>query len=69
MGANEIFRPEVMKTIEETLTVLNSELRELSLRIHGKQSVGDHVSITLGLNQWQCCVEHPELGFQEKSVL
>jgi len=36
MGANDIFRPEVMKTIEETLTALSSELRELSLKIHGK---------------------------------
>jgi len=35
MGGNEIFRPDVMKTIEETLTTLSSELRELSLKIHG----------------------------------
>lgn len=36
MGANPIFRPDVMKTIEDTLNDLNSELRELSLKIHGK---------------------------------
>ena len=30
-----IFRPEVMKTIEETMDVLNEELRELSLKLHG----------------------------------
>ncbi|KAF9651736.1 hypothetical protein BDM02DRAFT_3154125 [Thelephora ganbajun] len=36
MGANEIFRPDVMKTIEETLTALDSELRELSLKIHSE---------------------------------
>ena len=38
MGANDIFRPEVMKTVEETLTALSSELRELSLKIHGEHS-------------------------------
>ena len=39
MGANQIFRPDVMKTIEETLNDLNSDLRELSLKIHGKYSL------------------------------
>lgn len=38
MGASDVFRPEVMKTIEETLTALSSELRELSLKIHGEPS-------------------------------
>jgi len=63
---NEVFRPDVMKTIEETLTTLSSELRELSLKIHGEQSLDDHVPT---LNPLRCCVDHPELGFQEKSVV
>lgn len=50
MGANEIFRPDVMKTIEETLAALSSELRELSLKIHGEQSPNGRVPITVGLN-------------------
>ena len=37
MGANDIFRPGVMRTIEETLAALSNELRELSLKIHGEQ--------------------------------
>ena len=39
-----------MKTIEETLTALSDELRELSLKIHGEQSLDNRVPITLGLN-------------------
>ena len=30
-----IYRPDVMKTIEEQILLLDSELRELSLKIHG----------------------------------
>lgn len=65
-GTNEVFRPDVMKTIEETLTVLSSELRELSLKIHGELSLGSHVP---ALNSSRCYVDHPELGFQEKSAV
>lgn len=39
MGTNDVFRPDVMKTIEETLAALSAELRELSLKIHGEQSL------------------------------
>jgi hypothetical protein len=45
MGANEIFRPDVMRTIEETLTALSSELRELSLKIHGEYPLNGNVSV------------------------
>ena len=65
-GMNEVFRPDVMKTIEETLIVSSSELRELSLRIHGELS---HDGYVPALNPSWCCVGHPELGFQEKSVV
>jgi hypothetical protein len=34
-GKDDIYRPEVMKTIEDTLDELDSELRDLSLKIHG----------------------------------
>ena len=40
-GTNEIFRPDVMKTIEKTLNDLSSELRDLSLMIHGKYPHND----------------------------
>lgn len=33
-----VYRPEVMKTIEETLDALDASLRELSLDIHGVYS-------------------------------
>ena len=56
----------MMKTIEETLTAVSSELRELSLKIHGEQSLDGQVP---ALNLSRCWVDHPELGFQEKSVV
>jgi hypothetical protein len=33
--SRDIFRPEVLKFIEETVDSYNDELRELSLKIHG----------------------------------
>ena len=34
----ELYKPEVMKTIEGKLDSLDAELRELSLKIHGNDS-------------------------------
>ena len=34
-GTDDVYRPEVMKTIENTLDELDPVLRELSLKIHG----------------------------------
>jgi len=66
MGTNDIFRPGVMKTIEETLTALSTELRELSLKIHGEHSLAILFPLPSGLRRR---TDHPELGFQEKSVV
>lgn len=37
VGTDDVYRPEVMKTIEEALDGLDSVLRELSLKIHSEQ--------------------------------
>ena len=50
MGPNEVFRPDVMKTIEVTLTELSGELRELSLKIHSEWPLDDRVTVSFGLN-------------------
>ena len=36
-GLNEIYRPEIMETIEENIDELNSALRKLSLDIHSEK--------------------------------
>lgn len=40
-GASELYRPDILDTIEAKIKELDSELRELSLDIHGK-----HIAIS-----------------------
>lgn len=61
----DMFRPEVMQTIEDKLDELDSELRELSLKIHGKlksKYVDSHDAPSLTRDP----ADHPELMFQER---
>lgn len=43
----EIFRPEVLETIEEEMNKLSLDLRNLSLKIHGEVLVHALLSLTL----------------------
>jgi len=59
------FRPEVAETIEARIDELNSELRTLSLDIHGlfvDSLWGYYIFAKLKF----CAIDHPELGYEER---
>ena len=58
---DDIYRPEVMKTIEEEIDRLDPGLREVSLKIHG-QLIHDVYS---GFISHIRMIGHGELGFKE----
>lgn len=41
-GATELYRPDILETIEAKIKDLDGELRELSLDIHGKVPIIEH---------------------------
>ena len=65
-----IYRPDVMKTIEEQILLLDSELRELSLKIHGMlPSFRNNISLRKHKSFLTIWADRPELAFQEEFVL
>jgi hypothetical protein len=61
-GSNDIYRPDILETIEAKIKELDGELRELSLDIHGMSfqfNCFGHRSTPIG------SPAHPELAFEE----
>jgi len=59
-GSTEIYRPDILETIEEKIKELDLELRELSLDIHGK------LPRSSNLKELEFAPPaHPELGYEE----
>jgi hypothetical protein len=64
-GSCEIYRPDVLETIEAEIKRLDGELRDLSLDIHGKHTLNTSVSPVGQLTSFVYLSAHPELGFEE----
>ena len=63
-GSSELFRPDILETVEAKIAELDSELRELSLDIHGLCQV-----YSLVASQPDTHAAHPELGYEELCAL
>lgn len=63
-GSSEIYRPDVLETIEAEIKRLDGELRDLSLDIHGKHDRERFCQLRLVVNIL-CLLAHPELGYEE----
>lgn len=62
-GPPTSYRPEVLETIKDAVDKIDSDLRSLSLAIHGELS-SVHRCCTLSLSFR--CADNPEVGFHEK---
>jgi len=60
-GSTQLYRPDILETIEAKIKEMDPELRELSLDIHGIINIYTFgYTTSTDLN-----VAHPELGYQE----
>lgn len=59
-GSTQLFRPDILQTIEAKIAELDSELRELSLNIHGPCQ-----SHFFPAPRSDIHTAHPELGYEE----
>lgn len=60
-GSSEIFRPDILETIEAKIAELDPELRALSLDIHGLS----HNTYVFAFSRSNNHPAHPELGYKE----
>jgi len=65
-GSSEIYRPDVLETIEAEIKRLDGDLRNLSLDIHGKHDL-EHFRLRQRADNLLPCPlsAHPELSFEE----
>lgn len=67
LDPERLYKPEVLKTIEEAIFGLSEELRALSLDIHSKFRCSSNIlsSVLTSCKQ----IGHPELAFKERYFL
>ena len=61
-GSNQLYRPDILETIEAKIKEMDAELRELSLDIHGIIDIRHSVFWS---DFSHLPVAHPELGYEE----
>lgn len=61
-GSSDIYRPDILETIEAKIQELDQQLRELSLDIHGMTFTDVLNGCIVLILQF---LGHPELGFEE----
>lgn len=61
-GSTQLFRPDILETIEAKIKEMDAELRELSLDIHGITDTSYYLFIR---SSHLLLVAHPELAFEE----
>jgi hypothetical protein len=60
-GSNQLYRPDIVETIEAKIKEMDAELKELSLDIHGIHHIGYYLFDPI----LSSTVAHPELGYEE----